>query len=202
MFSEVEICRLALGNLGEQAQLDSLDERTPVAEACKLHYRVALSVALTAHLWSFASHETGLAPLAGNVSNWSGMFAVPTGTLRVWGLRERGGGGQVPYDTSLAPDGSARVILTNAAQPVMLRSLMQIDPGTYSAPFVDAFSWLLASYLAGPIVRGESGRQAAGTAYKTGLARLEIAAGIDANQSHSREYMDFAPSSITARGGY
>jgi hypothetical protein len=72
------------------------------------------------------------------------------------------------------------------------------DPSRYPPKFVSAVSYLLASYLAGPVLKGKMGMQAAATHRAMWERLASQAATLDANQKHSGTA--FKPAAIRARG--
>ena len=54
---KLQLCNLAISSIGSGRILNSLDEATPEAEACKIWYQLALDVCLDRHNWSFARRD-------------------------------------------------------------------------------------------------------------------------------------------------
>lgn len=65
-----------------------------------------------------------------------------------------------PYSIETLADGSG-VLYTNQNLAVLRYSQRITDPTKFSPLFVTSLSWKLAGYLAGPVLKGEAGRQAA-----------------------------------------
>jgi hypothetical protein len=61
-----------------------------------------------------------------------------------------------PFATEIVADGSM-IILTNVASAVLRYTRAASDPTQFPALFVMALSYLLASMLAGPILKGDAG---------------------------------------------
>jgi hypothetical protein len=63
-----------------------------------------------------------------------------------------------PFEVESLQDGT-QVIYTNQENALLRYTVSVADPTTFSALFIDALSHLLASYLAGPVIKGDVGRQ-------------------------------------------
>src|SRR5436305_11802813 len=65
-----------------------------------------------------------------------------------------------PYEVEQDGQGN-QIILTNVASPVLRYTIEVSDPTKFSGLFVMALSYLLASMLAGPIIKGDAGAKMA-----------------------------------------
>jgi len=184
--SEVDICNVALGYLGDDATVASLSppEGSAQADHCARFYPISRDSLLDMHGWSFATRRASLALLAETPpSPWRYAYAQPTDSLDLlailapdaqddystgliqYGSRlaspELGVGNYTPQTFTSEIDGSgAQVIYTNQ-QNAVLRYVAQVtDPTKFSPLFTEALCWLLASKLAGPVLKGDAGRAA------------------------------------------
>jgi hypothetical protein len=80
----------------------------------------------------------------------------------------------------------AELILTDLADAVIIYQRKIVDTTVFPAQFVSALSWLLASYLAGPVVKGQAGRKAAVDCMGVYTREIATAAVLNANQSVKR----------------
>lgn len=189
MASEVDICNIALARLGDDATVSSIDppEGSPQAEHCARFYTVARDSLLEMHPWRFATRRAPLAALAVNSYGWAFAYAAPTGAIRLLGVLPPTGADALkadatqPYETESTADG-ASIILTNQ-QGASVRFIARVtDTTTFSPLFVDALAWLLASYLAGPVIKGDAGvamARACAQSFAVALANARVS---DANQ--------------------
>ncbi len=187
MASEVSIANLALAHLGDRATVSSLSppEGSEQAEKCAAFLPLARDELLERHPWSFSTRRAGpLAQLASSVAGatdpaWPYAFALPAGSLKVWSVVALGasddtfgvsgadtGWGDVPpigyapieFETETIDSGE--MILRTREPSVRVRYSVRVtNPDRWSPLFVSALSWQLASYLAGPIIKGEAGRK-------------------------------------------
>jgi hypothetical protein len=93
------------------------------------------------------------------------------------------GGAYTPQDFSPETDDAGNdIILTNQADAVLRYTAQVTDTTKFSPLFVECLTWLLASKLAGPVLKGEAGMQAAQACTKTFTYWLGKASDSDASQ--------------------
>jgi hypothetical protein len=139
------------------------------------------------HEWGFATRREALADLGSDHDQWAYAYAKPSGMLKALAV--------LPPDTE-DTETQPYIIETNAAgadviytnqETAVLRFIVRItDPTRFSPLFVEALSWLLASKLAGPVLKGETGAAAAKSALQMFGAQFRLATVSDANQQHKR----------------
>lgn len=209
MASEVDICNLALGNIGDKANVASIDppEGSVQAEHCARFYPIARDALLEMHSWGFATRRVTLAALTSPSTSWDYCYAVPTGMLNAlavipadsqddyseqYGTTWAG----IPLTDSTLPtnqyvtrpyvietlDDGTDVILTDEADAVLRYTVRVTDTSKFSPLFVTTLSWHLASMLAGPVIKGDAGRAEAKRCADVMLGYLSRAVESDANQ--------------------
>jgi hypothetical protein len=205
MASVVSICNLALSYLGDEATVASIDpaDGSQAAEHCQRYYPIARDTVLESHAWGFATTRIPLVERTEDPpESWGFIYQRPNDCLRALAVL-------LPESTSdtdgqefieEAIDGDVRVIYTNAEDAVLRFVRLVEDTTKYSALVVNAIARLLASMLAGPIIKGMEGM-------KVGAAHLKMyqevdlpkAMQADANARKLDTYRNFTPSSIAAR---
>lgn len=209
MASEVDICNLALGRLGDDATVSSIDppEGSAQASHAARFYPIARDSMLEMHQWGFATRRVTLALLAeAPPSQWQYAYATPAAALNLLavtasdaqddystgqpmpysrpdGCAPAGYGLYTPQDyvTESLEDGTG-VIYTNQDDAVLRYTALVSDTSKFPPLFTDALAWLLASHLAGPILKGETGAAAAKSCmqmFNTVFGRATVS---DANQ--------------------
>lgn len=215
MASAVDICNLALSHLGDDATVSSIDppEGSAQAEHCARFYPVARDAALEAHSWNFATTRVVLAPVASAWPSWAFCYVLPTDCIRALsvlppdarddyseglsqGAAQFGypgadlvGAGSLytPREYSIETDSTGqRLLYTNQSEAVLRYIRRVSDTTRYSPLFVDALSRLLASYLAGPVIKGSEGVQAAQAQVSAYRVFMSQATASDANQRDIR----------------
>ena len=188
--SEVDICNLALARLGDNATVASIDppEGSAQAEHCARFYAAARDSLLEMHAWKFATRRVQLAKLTVPSWDWSFAYAEPTGALNLLGVLSATASNDdetQPYEAESDATGAA-IILTNQ-ESASLRFVARVTDTTKFSPlFVDALAWLLASYLAGPVLKGDAGAAMAKTCLQSFMLAFSNAKVSDANQRKVR----------------
>ena len=211
MASEVDICNIALGHLGDAATVSSIDppEGSAQAEHCSRFYPIARDSLLELHAWNFATTRVQLASLGSGWPEWQYCYASPTDAVNLlavldpnasddysvgnnFGFTQTGiplvGSGTYtpqPFSQETLSDGTL-VIYTNQPDAVLRYTRSVTDTTIFSPLFVDALTWYLASYLAGPIIKGEQGAAEAKRCMQMFGAVFAKATASDANQRRTK----------------
>lgn len=187
MPSIVAICNTALSRLGDSATVASIDppEGSAQAEHCAVFYPIARDTLLEMHEWGFATRRANLALLSGVPSwNWRFAYAKPSSCVKIISILRPDACSteeSVDYRTETSATGSP-IILTNL-EDATVRYIAQVEDSTKFSPlFTDALAWLLASYLAGPLIKGETGLTAGRACYSTFMQQFGAAKVSDSNQ--------------------
>ena len=221
MASEVDICNIALGHLGDEAAISAIDppDGSVQASHCARIYPMARDELLESHNWRFATRRDALALLSTSElpSEWGYAYTYPSACLRVIAVRPADVATSVnpglifdeqefltkpqtyPFTIESLSDGS-QVIYTNVEDATVHFVGLVTDTTKFSPLFSAALARLLAMYLAGPIIKGKAGVEMA----KVQLEIFEKIAGprakaSDANARRDVSYNDFIPSGLAAR---
>lgn len=202
MASEIDICNLALGHLGDKATVSSISppEGSAQAEHCARFYPIARDLVLEAHEWGFATKRANLALLTDTPPpGFQFVYQLPSDCRNIVDLidpnaptffpvdeRPHHWGDNaftmppVPYELEARTDGTQIVYTT--LESAMIRYVASItDTTKFSAQAIDAIGWLLAAYLAGPVMKGDAGAQMGATCMKAYRLSLGQAMTNDAN---------------------
>jgi hypothetical protein len=196
MTAPIDICNLALSHIGERSDIASIDppEASVEAQLCARFYPMTRKTLLAMHPYSFATKRvTGadLSPSNDVPEAWTYAYGLPAGVIKIVGVYDPGEWRDETYADHIAYEiGSdstgPRVIYSNVENAVIRYTFDQTDSTVYPPLFVEAFSWLLAGRLAGPIIKGTEGMRVGQAATQQGMAWAMKAAAEDANQSASR----------------
>lgn len=176
MPSVIDIANQALSHLGDSATVASIDppEGSAQAEHCARFYPLALAAMLEMHNWSFATRRITLAPVANPSSTWQYCYALPNNAisllavLAIDAIDDYSGLDYTPQQFVVETDAlGSDILLTNQSTAVLRYTVLVTDPTKFSPLFVEALGWLLASKLAGPVLKGETGMSAAQACTKT-----------------------------------
>jgi hypothetical protein len=192
MSSEVEICNLALSHLGDSATVASIDppEGSAQAEHCARWYPIARNSLLEMHDWGFATTRALLAELPNEWPQWQRAYARPSDCLKLLAILPSSGDcardatGQA-YTSESGASGN-QIILTDQANAVARYTRFVTDTSKFSPLFSDTLGWYLSTYLAGPVLKGESGIKVARANMDVAMGMLAQAKLSDANQQRQQ----------------
>lgn len=217
MPSSVDAVNIALGHLGSDAQVSSIDPPDGSAEAGngKRFLPVARREMIEAQEWRFSVKRAPLALLATNPSaRWAFAYALPADSIkprRV--LTDRISGGTIftapesyPASVGLAAnddigadfDTEGGILYTNEPDAVLLYQTDVTDFNKWTSSAFSAFCYLLASYMAGPTIRGKAGTSAAQNYRKLGMEFASASMASDANRGQTSWNSD-TPQMVSAR---
>jgi hypothetical protein len=201
MASEVDICNLALARLGDVASVSSINppEGSAQAEHCARFYPIARDLLLEMHPWSFATRRVVLAQLVAPSWTWAYAYAAPADAVKILAVlpdTAPNDAATQPYEIESAQDGTI-TILTNQEKATARYVARVTDTTRFNPLFVDALAWLLASYLAGPVIKGDAGAAMARMCMQSFMLALSAARVSDANQRKLQT--EHKPSWIAAR---
>lgn len=180
--TEVDICNLALSHIGDAAEVVSIDppDGTMQAALCCKFYPAARDAILELQNWGFATRRVDLPLKAFTVPEWQYAYGLPQDAIAPLEVYASDAGAD--YSTSLILAGTtpgavnsgvaiytpqefvceigeddSQVLYTNVANAALRYCYRVTDPQRFPGLFVQALSWLLASQLAGPIIKGSAG---------------------------------------------
>lgn len=202
----VDTCNIALGMLGDRANVTSIDppEGSAQADHCARFYPIARDEVLEETDWTFASVYETLAELPAETNVlWLFVYALPAQCMVVREVVYTDGT-TVVFDPDnpqfeMGSLASGQLVLYTNAEAATLRYTKRVvDLTKWSTKATSALQYLLASYLAGPVIKGKTGAQASQTMRAAYMALVGRAAATDANQNSRKPR--FIPSSMRVRG--
>lgn len=205
MASEVDICNLSLGHIGDSAIVQAINppDGSVQAEKCQRFYPIARDIVLESYNWRFAMRRAmSLASVTNITGSWSHAFVLPNDCLEPVAVllpHDPDDANTQDYTVETASDGSF-VLYTNVEFPVLRYKVKVTDTTKFTPMMVSCTSWLLASYLAGPILKGKAGLQVAQMCMSTYKAELGAASSSDAQTSQTSERQRSQSAWIKARG--
>lgn len=192
--SIVDVCNIALDLIGQGGHIQSLDEHSTEAEACKRHFQLVYNNALNTYNWSFARRDEVITTddlLADVVAlPYKHTYRLPEDIMRILRLTEIDAGAE---DETLATrqaiqfnfrnyDGT-KVLATDAVAPFVVQYQAYLDDIDQCPPtFISALTYILASRLAGAFIGGTSGYDVGVKLYQMGTLEMTAASNLDAQQ--------------------
>ena len=186
MASTTDICNLAVAHFGGDARISSIDPPDSAeAEHCQRFYPVARDELLEYHPWTFASKRATLAQLVGDRLDFAYRYTLPADCLRPRLLLPDGYTDEMDEAAGVVFTREGDSVYCDAANATLVYTFKLTNTTKFSPTFVTALSFLLASYIIGPIVKDASGRsQRAMRA--TAEMEMKRAAASDANSDRRR----------------
>jgi hypothetical protein len=147
--SAISISNLALSHLGVKASIQSFDEASAEAKACKAWYSQSLEMALEAFDWSFARKREALAEHDEDPPpDWAYRYTYPSGCIKMRKLQQVSRqADEYPYHIEADADGVPS-ILTNVPDAVGIFTFRNNNPLIYPPHFVLFLSHLMAANMA------------------------------------------------------
>lgn len=189
--SDVDICNMALANLGQSNFIQNLAGASISQRSCALRYDETRREALSGALWNFASMwRVGDRQTIAAKPPWTHCFLYPPDALKVFEIqRASKNEDAIPFEITAHPDTDGKLIHCDREEPVFIYVKDIINPTFYSDEFTTAMSWLLASKIAMPVTKSLKLQQ---EAFKMWVAMSSQAMAATANEG--RQDTDTVPS--------
>lgn len=173
--SAIDVCNLALTNLGVGTEIATLDERSAEAKACNRVYETARDEVLRSFPWEFARKEIALALVTkkGDVGHPTKQFKYsyryPSDCLMARKIlsevRNDSRSSRWTYKEMCDEQGTLIVTDKECADLEFTSTLGQ-NPGRWTADFVTALSHLVAAKVAPRLTKGDP--------FKIGTAQFQL----------------------------
>lgn len=225
MASDVDICNMALSHIGSDAVVSSIFPADGSVEAghCARFYPIALGMLLEHHSWSFAKTRVLLAEVDNPSTTWSFAYGLPGNclkptrllpklTLLGYGFTSFSGTMSVDEQRLFDESGSStfsletdqatgnRILLANEPQAVLLYTRRVEDTASFTFKFMAALSYLVAAFVAGPIIKGQPGANTGQLLHKAVLDKGGLADQAAAADSRSSvDVNEHVPAHIRVR---
>lgn len=195
MASVVQICNMALSHIGSEALVTSISPPDGSVEAglCAVFYDQARSGLIEPGAWNFAIKRQALAAVTNGSTVWAYAYAKPSDCLRPLRILRPTPGITVFTQDSVMLQADDRdsadfdvegdVIYSNEPDAVLVYTTDVTDTSKFPPSFTAALSFALASYLAGPIIKGNEGAKLGDAMRQRAMSASELAATAGANVS-------------------
>lgn len=207
MASIVQICNMALSHIGAGPLISSISPPDGSVEAgyCATFYDMARTELLEPGTWAFALRRAELATVTNPSSAWVYAYALPSDCLRALRILRPSVAVTVftqdevalrQDDRDGAPfDIEGQVLYSDQEAATLLYSVDVTDSARFTPSFAATLSYLLASYLAGPIIKGNEGARVSDAMRSRAMSMAEVSLASAANASSAEV---FVTSSIVA----
>lgn len=210
MTSVVQICNMALSHIGSDARVTSISPPDGSVEAghCATYFDQARTELLETGNWNFSLKRARLAQVTNASRVWAYAYAKPSDCLHAIRIARATIGVTVFTQDSVALRADDRdgaefdiegdVIFSNEPEATLIYARDVTDSNKFTPGFVSALSFMLAGYLAGPIIKGNEGMRVGDAMRQRAMSTAEMAATTAANAS-STDNMQHATSVVAAR---
>ena len=197
MASSVDICNMALGHLGAKSEVVSINppDGSVGADYCARYFGHAVSLALEREDWGFARKRVALGQITNPTTVWAYAYALPSDCIKA---RKILTDSPANYEQDTEPfivEGGS--IYTNKADAVLLYTWQVDNVARFTPGFVLAVSYELAALLAGPVLRGNEGVNAAIKLRQAAAVAAAHAAAVASDELPTDYYV---PGALAARG--
>jgi hypothetical protein len=218
MTSAVAICNLGLAHLGQETQISSISPTDGSRESgyCAMFYPIARQELIELVPWTFATKRIALAEVTNLSTVWAYAYALPSDCLKPVRVLTLGDFSSIflradrvdsypGTSDDLFDEGNSanfqvegEVIYTHEPAAVLIYRFDETNTGRFTPLFSTALGMMMASYLAGPIIRGTEGAKTSAAWRDNAELTIRRAAFSDANSSSQRN--DPTPEHIAGRG--
>lgn len=161
--TDVMICNLALGHLGQTKFIASLDDRSLAANLCTQYYEQSRNFALEDFPWPFANKYAAIGLIEEDPNDdWRYSYRYPSDCLAVRRIvTSLGRLETAPPPFEVGGDAAGRLIYTNQESAVIRYTRLVEDTNLYPAVFGEAVSWWLAGLMAPGLAKDRKQAQVA-----------------------------------------
>lgn len=194
MTSKVDICNLALANIGAD-YIQSLSEDSREAKECNRFYDLTRRMLLQASHWTFASKRQGLAELTNDWEERYGYkYSLPSDMIK---LRRVIPAADPLYDRASVPYEIKGQSLYCDISPCSVEYTYELDDSTqFPYLFIQALARQLSAQIAMPITRDNTILKNA-----IDLADMAVRKAIEADANQETHRPDYQAEWINARDG-
>jgi hypothetical protein len=201
---------MALSHIGSEARVSSISPPDGSVEAghCATFYHVARTEMLEPGNWAFTLKRVALAQVTNPSTAWAYAYAKPSNCLRalrilrpsisVTVFNQDQVDAHIDDRDTAQFDVEGEVILCNEPDAVLVYVQDVTDSTKFPGSFTSAFSYLLSSYLAGPILKGNEGVRVGDAMRQRALSLADVSATASANASNA-ETSTSNPSIVAVR---
>ncbi len=209
MPSAVQICNMALSHIGADARVSAISPPDGSAEAghCAIFYDQARTEMLEPGSWAFTLARATLASITNTSDAWAYAYTKPSDCLRPLRVLTPALGVTVftQDEATLSVNDSdsasyeieGTTLYSNEPDAVLLYVRDQTDATKFTPSFTSALSYLLASYLAGPVIKGSEGMKIGDAMRQRAMNLADVSATASANASSTQT--EFTPAQLRSR---
>lgn len=200
---------MALSHIGSDARVASISPPDGSVEAghCATFYDQARTEMLEPGAWPFTLKRGALASITNVSTAWAYAYTLPSDCLRALRILTPTIGvtvftqDEVTVSTSDNDTADFEIegetLFSNEPDATLVYVRDITDTTAFTPSFISALSYLLASYLAGPIIKGSEGTKIGDAMRQRAMSLADTSATASANASARQT--EFTPAQLRAR---
>lgn len=158
MATQVQICNLALGHVGNSKTISAVTENSNEANVLNRFYGISVNETMRALYWPFLRKTAALGLVESNpTTEWSYSYRYPSDCLEairiLSGTRNDTRQSRVPYQ--ILSDSSGLLIYTDTQDAVLEYKKTEVTENLFPDDFSMALSFKLAFYIAPTLAKGD-----------------------------------------------
>ncbi len=150
--SDTFIANAALEQIGAKSGIQNLNENSVEAKACKFWYDFCRVHVLEAYNWGFARKRLSLASSSDDPPEgiWGYRYQYPVDCVKAREIENPLGDtyDAIPFEIEQTSDGTAKTILTDADEAILIYTRDVQQTSLFPAHFIDTLAAQLASRIA------------------------------------------------------
>lgn len=174
MVSNIQICNMALSQIGDDYTISSFDDEIKTARYSNIFYEPTRDLVLRSYPWRFALKRASVPALAEKPAwGYSAQYQLPVDCLRVWSLRDNTEEFEVEGDKILANHQGALDFL-------YIKKIT--DPNLFDTMFVECLVLKLAAKLSVPLKNSTTSKDSFEAAFEKQIREARSASSMEASQ--------------------
>ena len=185
MISDVDICNMALREIGAKT-ISDLSESSQPARDCSLYYAVCRLEVLRARPWGFAQRRIQMAPVTvpDAFSEWAYAYGYPADCLEAVAVKQAGSTASWPFQ--VATDSGVKIILSQVSEAVLVYTVDVTNEAEFDEDFVDALALRLSANLAQSLFKNAKLKQQQLALFQAAVASAVTADNRETHQKDAR----------------
>ena len=196
MYTDTEVCNMALAMIGEGHMIESIDEHSVTAEACKRFFNLCLDCCNSTYNWSFARRDEVIDSsfLLSDVVAlpYRNAYRLPEDVFKIIRIGEISDtsesetlGRRSTVLFNFRNYDNKRILVADIDAPFAIQYQCRITDVSICDPlFIEALSYLLAHKLCGCIIRDANAANLGTYMYNMFRTTVGKAAALDAQQGN------------------
>jgi len=163
--NQVQICNMALSELGVSEAIQALTDNTEPAKQCNLWFTICQNQVLRDFTWPFTKRTVSLVVVTDWVQHpttppaeWSYAYRWPSDCYRALRMPNQIGRletARTRISYKIVSDSNGKLLLTDLQNAQLEYVALVDDPNKWDADFCIALAYLLASHIGKPLTKGD-----------------------------------------------